>query len=214
MKFTAALLSLAGLASAAEFGIAANPNAKSFADLGNGFYTVPIVNGTLDYASAVRDTTDLVAAAAALDARDLAAPDQMPGKCVPQFPTRKTTCRARDIRRADYLRAYANFLQWIETGPDDGWLEKRCCKSVVFGLAVVSACSKANRQPTCKDEVAEAMCELDEFCAEDDGGDIMIRSWAKQYGRHNVRDGDGLQRFAAAAVEGGDEVEVEGEQDE
>ncbi|KAI1769754.1 hypothetical protein F4818DRAFT_456652 [Hypoxylon cercidicola] len=200
MKLTTTLLSLAGLASATEYGIAANPSAKSFADLGNGMYTVPIVNGTLDYGGAVRDATDLsasAAAAAALDARGAA---EMPGACEPQFPTRKTTCRSREIRRADYLRAYAAFVQWIESGPDDGWIEKQSCKSTVYGLAVVSACSGAGRQPTCRDELAEAMREIDAYCAEDDGGDIAIRSWNKQYARHNVRDGDGFNHLAAAAA--------------
>ncbi|KAI6093464.1 hypothetical protein F4821DRAFT_252470 [Hypoxylon rubiginosum] len=193
MKFTAALLTLAGLASAADV---ANSNAKSFADLGDGTYTVPIVNGTLHYAGATRHLGDGNATAAALAARDA---DQMPGKCVPQFPTRKTVCRTRDIRRADYLRAYSQFLQWIETGPDDGWVERGSCKSVVAGLAVVSACSKAGKQPTCVDEVAEAMREIDEYCAEEAGGDIKIRRWAKIYSRHNVRDGDGLGRLLEEA---------------
>ncbi|KAI1765294.1 hypothetical protein GGR53DRAFT_529664 [Hypoxylon sp. FL1150] len=189
MKFAAALLALSGLASAADV---ANSTAQSFADLGDGVYTVPVVNGTLHYAGATLD--DASSTSPSVSARG---PNRPPGKCDPHFPTRKTTCRPRDIIRADYLKAYDKFLDWIANGPEDGWIGHNQCKTILSGTAAVMACSLAGKQPTCAEELTEAMTELDTYCAEDEGGDLKIQRWAKVYSRHNVRDGDGLKHFLA-----------------
>ncbi|KAI0116935.1 hypothetical protein F4814DRAFT_267351 [Daldinia grandis] len=191
MKFTQVLMSAAGAVGAASA-------ANSYTDLANGMYTIPMVNDTLDFGNAVLDwdgvsslngannETDTETVARALAER------RPPGLCVPQFPTRKTLCRSRVIRRAEYLRAYAKFLDWIESGPDEGWIPKESCKSLIWGNVVVSACSSGGINPTCREELVEAMRELDAYCAETQGGDIVIHHWAKAYGRHNIRDGDGL----------------------
>ncbi|KAF3055589.1 hypothetical protein GL218_06998 [Daldinia childiae] len=196
MKFTQILFSAAGFIGATN--AAAYP-VNSYMDLTNGMYTIPMVDGGLDFGKAVRDWDGVTAfnntntsnnnteiVARALSER------RPPGECVPQFPTRKTLCRSRVIRRSEYLRAYAKFLDWIESGPDEGWIPKESCKSLLWGNVVVSACSSGGINPTCREELMEAMRELDAFCAENQGGDIVIHHWAKSYGRHNIRDGDDL----------------------
>ncbi|KAI1476691.1 hypothetical protein K445DRAFT_319220 [Daldinia sp. EC12] len=180
MKFSQAILGFAAFLGTANA-------AKSYSDLTNGMYTIPVVNGTLDFDNAVRDWDGV----AELTAKPLSE-RRPPGICQPQFPTRKTLCRTRVIRRSEYLRAYAKFLDWIESGPDEGWIPKSSCKSLLWGSVVVSACSSGGINPTCREELTEAMRELDTYCAPDQGGDITIHHWAKSYGRHNIRDGDDL----------------------
>ncbi|KAI1802442.1 hypothetical protein F4811DRAFT_396873 [Daldinia bambusicola] len=183
MKFTQSILGLAAFVGAANA-------AKSYLDLANGMYTIPMVNGTLDFDNAVQDWDGVTELSGnpnkTLDSR------RAPGFCQPQFPTRETLCRTRGIRRAEYLRAYAKFLDWIESGPDEGWIPKESCKSLLWGTVVVNACSAGGVNPTCRGELKEAMRELDTFCSPDEGGDIIIHHWAKSYGRHNIRDGDDL----------------------
>ncbi|KAI2615599.1 hypothetical protein GGR54DRAFT_649840 [Hypoxylon sp. NC1633] len=210
MKIThTTVLGLAGLANAA----------KSFSDLRNGMYTIPIVNGTLEIAQAIRDDAPdapsinvTQAQATSPQLTDLGA-DGTPGTCVPQFPTRKTECRPRRISRADFLRAYAKFLDWIEEGPDEGWVPRHSCKSLVWGQVVVSACTSGGANPTCRDELVEAMRELDAFCALDQGGDIRIRRWKKQYSRHHIRDGD-LDILAEGAFADFDDADADADADE
>ncbi|KAI1106685.1 hypothetical protein F4804DRAFT_330101 [Jackrogersella minutella] len=209
MKFAAAIIGLAG---------AANAAATSFADLGNGMYTIPLVNNQMDFTHAIRDPYNITHSAADYVASlnstgGGVAPRGQPGTCVPQFPTRGTFCRPRKIQRVDYLRAYAKYLDWIETGPDEGWIPKHSCKSLVWGLVVVSACSSGGRNPTCREELVEAMRELDAYCAETAGGDIKIGRWKKRYSRHNIRDGDDLLEVDGAADEqDADEGQEQGEE--
>ncbi|KAI1465674.1 uncharacterized protein F4812DRAFT_106113 [Daldinia caldariorum] len=181
MKFTQVALGVAAL-------MGVTSAAKSYIDLSNGLYTIPVVNGSLDFESAVRDWDGVTE----LNKTDKLAARRPPGPCEPQFPTRKTLCRSRMIKRAEYLRAYAKFIDWIESGPDGGWIPKGSCKSLLWGNAVVSACSTGGVNPTCRAELEEAMREVDSICSAEQGGDIVIRHWAKSYGRHNVRDGDNL----------------------
>ncbi|KAI2633744.1 hypothetical protein GGS26DRAFT_554584 [Hypomontagnella submonticulosa] len=137
----------------------------------------------------------------------------LPGTCVPQFPKRKTDCRTRRFPRWDYLRAYAKFLDWIETGPDAGWVPKKSCKSLVVGSVVVSACSDGGANPTCVAELVEAMRELDTYCAPDQGGEIWIRRWLKSYLRHHVRDGDNIEHLVVPDEADGEKVpEIDGEE--
>ncbi|KAI1390097.1 uncharacterized protein F4822DRAFT_443088 [Hypoxylon trugodes] len=189
MKVLYALLSFAGAVSAA----------KSYVELSNGMYTVPYINETLDFENASRDAWDIsadlsdaAAEATITNSTSTLAERGVPGDCLPQFPTRNTWCRERKIRRADYLRAYAKFLDWIETGPDEGWVPKHSCKSLVWGAVVLSACSTGGPNPTCRGELTEAMREVDAYCSTESGGDIQIKKWQKTYSRHNVRDGDGM----------------------
>ncbi|KAI1461710.1 hypothetical protein F4805DRAFT_413080 [Annulohypoxylon moriforme] len=86
------------------------------------------------------------------------------------------------------MGAYANFLNWIYAGPDDGWVNKNSCKTIVYGSVATASCSWGGRNPTCTGEFTEAMRELDAYCAWDDGGDISIHHWKKSYGRHNILD--------------------------
>ncbi|KAI8960775.1 hypothetical protein F5Y11DRAFT_349195 [Daldinia sp. FL1419] len=194
MKFTNTILTVAGIAGAANAGNTAN----SYSDLSNGMYTIPMVNGSLDFSSATRDWDGVALLNGRTGTNTAETVDhelserRPPGQCVPQFPTRKTLCRSRVIRRNEYLRAYAKFLDWIESGPDEGWIPKESCKSLLWGSVVISACSSGGLNPTCRDELVEAMRELDAYCAQDQGGDIVIHHWAKSYGRHNIRDGDDL----------------------
>lgn len=173
-------------------------------------YTIPIVNGALDLENAVRDPEEGFMHDIKHGSFDynITESDTAPGLCVPQFPTRKTRCRARTIRRADYVRAFAQYLNWVESGPDDGWIPRKSCKSLVYGLVVVSACSTGGPNPTCRDEVVEAMRELDVYCNEDAGGDIIIKKWKKIYNRHNIRDGDGLDGLLLASAEDDEEPET------
>ncbi|KAI2614011.1 uncharacterized protein GGS25DRAFT_527123 [Hypoxylon fragiforme] len=203
MKFSQAIVSLAGIAGAASA-------AKSYADLGNGAFTIPIVNGTLDFDAAVRHDLEMSLPAASEEgvAADLASRGQ-PGTCDPQFPTRKTICRVRTVSRNDYLRAYAKFIDWINTGPDAGWIPKHSCKAIVFGEAAVTACSQGGKNPTCQAELVEAMRELDSYCSPTAGGDIKIRKWLKRYSRHSVRDAE-IDHPALYAVD--DEEQEEQEQ--
>ncbi|KAI0383746.1 hypothetical protein F5Y04DRAFT_287058 [Hypomontagnella monticulosa] len=217
MKFTIAMLGLAGLANIV------NAAAVSFKDFKNGMYTIPIVNDTMDLSQAIRKAEDDAwfasgratrAATATIANRSTnstaispADSDDVPGQCVPQFPSRKTTCRTRRIARRDYLRAYAQFLDWIDNGPDGGWVPKKSCKAIVWGEVVVSACSAGGPNPTCTGEFVEAMRELDTFCAPEQGGDIWITSWAKNYNRHNTRDGDNT----VLAISEGVDAEADGE---
>ncbi|KAI2463039.1 hypothetical protein F4781DRAFT_441195 [Annulohypoxylon bovei var. microspora] len=215
MKSINALLCLAGIAS----GAAIQP--MNFEKLGNGMYTIPLVGGRMDFSRATRDPFNVTSAApdyqSVIDGAErntTSTPSALsvrkqPGTCVPQFPTRVTFCRARKIKRIDYLRAYAKYLDWIETGPDEGWVPKHSCKSLVWGFVVVSTCSTGGPNPTCRAELVEAMRELDTYCAELDGGDIKIHHWKKRYSRHNIRDGDDLQRHTTATFElGEDEAEA------
>ncbi|OTB02289.1 hypothetical protein M426DRAFT_13593 [Hypoxylon sp. CI-4A] len=182
MKVTSALLSLAGIAGLAS--------ATDVPNLGNGMYTVPLVNGTLDFANAIKDPWDINNNnESQQQQRKRTTAPLAPGVCDAQFPTRRTICRARTFPREDYLRAYAKYLDWIETGPDEGWLPSRSCKTLLWGAAGVTACSTGGRNPTCRDELAEAMRELDLYCDLDQGGDIYIKRWLKRYSRHHVRDG-------------------------
>ncbi|KAI1376292.1 hypothetical protein F4677DRAFT_445550 [Hypoxylon crocopeplum] len=208
MKFATAILAFAGAANAA----------KSFIDFSNGMYTIPIVNGTLDLDSATRDAehgSNINTTLAALSSPQLIdmAAGGMPGLCVPQFPTRKTYCRTRHVPRADYLRALARFLDWIETGPDEGWVPKHSCKALVWGEAVVSACTTRGPNPTCRDELVEAMRELDVFCALDLGGDIKVSRWAKRYARHHVRDSLDTDVVVGALAADDEEGEGQGQEE-
>ncbi|KAI0175985.1 hypothetical protein GGR52DRAFT_538942 [Hypoxylon sp. FL1284] len=208
MQFPPIILLLAGRAGLTVAGTAANPAAQSFADLGDGFYTVPIENGTLVYGSAVRDA-DLESVSGD-EADSQKSEDKMPGDCVPAFPSMTLQCRVRDMPLKDLKMAKEKFLDWIQTGPEDGWVERKSCKSVIVGQAVVSACSTKGRQPTCRDEFNEAMGEIDPLCKKAGGGDLYIKKWRKIYNRHNVRDGDGLASLISDDDGGGDDAPPDG----
>ncbi|KAI0848938.1 hypothetical protein F5Y00DRAFT_78467 [Daldinia vernicosa] len=202
MRFTQVLVCAAGALGAAAAPASPNaPNAtaSSYLDLTDGMYTIPIVDDdTLDFSQAVRDWDGLTALSGAASNNTeesvaaALAERRPPGQCDPQFPSRKTLCRSRTVARSEYLRAYAKFLDWIDYGPDQGWIPKKSCKSLLWGSVVVNACSAGGINPTCRGEVVEAMRELDAYCALDKGGDISIKAWKKVYGRHHVRDGDAM----------------------
>ncbi|KAL7628738.1 hypothetical protein AAE478_000253 [Parahypoxylon ruwenzoriense] len=193
MKFATTFVTMASLSKAASIG---RPyfNTRAFPKLANGMYTVPITaDGVVDFSHAQLDTGFNVSSDPTSDYEPTGMqPAAQPGECEPQFPTRQTVCRDRTFERPDYVRAVTRFIEWIANGPDDGWIPQQSCKSLVFGLAVVSACSQGGPNPTCRDELVEAMRELDVYCAPDLGGDIVIDPWKKTYGRHNIRDGSNL----------------------
>ncbi|KAI1142864.1 hypothetical protein F5Y05DRAFT_420715 [Hypoxylon sp. FL0543] len=185
-------------------------------------YTIPLVNNAMDFASAVRDDYLLIPPTINTTTTNTKittttiAPRRLPGRCVPQLPTRTTDCRRRRIDREDYAAALAKFVDWIETGPDAGWLPPKSCKALVHGKVAVAACSSGGPNPTCAPELLEAMRELDLYCPAapaSSGGDIRIRRWRKTYGRHNLLDGDNGPREPGADELPLDAAEVEAEAD-
>ncbi|KAI0890686.1 uncharacterized protein GGS22DRAFT_184033 [Annulohypoxylon maeteangense] len=191
MKSINALLCLTGVVSGAAIYPAVKP--INVEGLANGLYDVPLGPNGMDFSRATLDEAWNISASAP-DYLSVIANAEAYNEtgitpyCTPQFPTRKTLCRERKIRRDDYLRAYAKYLDWINNGPDNGWVRKHQCKTILWGSVVVSTCSWGGPNPTCVGELVEAMRELDMYCAYDEGGDISIRHWKKVYGRHNVRD--------------------------
>ncbi|KAI0842958.1 hypothetical protein F5Y06DRAFT_304556 [Hypoxylon sp. FL0890] len=185
MKLVPALLGLVGVASAAN----TSTIPKSFADLGNGMYTIPYINETIDFAHAILDNYTLPLPNSTTNPPILPEREK-PGKCVREFPSRTKVCRPRKINRISYLRALALFLDWIETGPEAGWLPGHKCKALVYDQAVVSACSFGGPNPTCATELQEAMRQLDLYCDFSAGADLYIYRWKKGYGRYNSLDGE------------------------
>ncbi|KAI1409691.1 hypothetical protein F5Y13DRAFT_87025 [Hypoxylon sp. FL1857] len=161
-------------------------------------YTIPFINNTMDISHAIRDayTPRIRDSSVSVHPTNPANPAlsarRQPGICDPQFPTRTTFCRFRRISREEYQRAYIKYVDWVENGPDAGWIPKHSCKTLVSGLVAVSGCSRGGPNPSCRAELDEAMRELDTYCDDDQGGDIYIHRWKKRYTRHHLLDGDGL----------------------
>ncbi|XDG07050.1 hypothetical protein ABKA04_006665 [Annulohypoxylon sp. FPYF3050] len=199
MKPINALLCLVGLVN----GAAIKPT--SLKGLADGMYTIPYVNGAMDFSRATLDSFNLSAVSAeyeSLITRASANPTtylttlsshfssgNYTAQCEPQFPTRYTKCRDRTINRIDYMRALAMYLFWIRAGPDNGIVPPHQCKSSLVNEVLVATCSTGGPNPACEGEVLEAMREVDTYCGDIDGGDIQINHWKKRYTRHNVRDG-------------------------